>query len=688
LPTESRTGRIRRTITSVGHPGGARTAATLLTAALVGGFLVASPAASATASATAAVAHTHPAWATATADHGAAAASTTLTPTVFYAGQDPAGMTAYAQAVSTPTSPLYRHYLTPAEYHTRFGATAAQVKAVRSWLTGAGLKITSSNAAGVTVTGTAPAVQKAFGVTLHSYKVSGGTYVAPATDAQVPTAVAGDVNTITGLTTMPVMARSAGLVGQVTTRLAKSVTGTKATVSKGSNGAAFLGPAHCSSYYGQVKDVTDPPFNGRHNPYVLCGYVPSQLRGAYGVTRSGLTGKGATVAVVAVYGSSTMLADANRHAENHGDKPFRDGQYTETLTPEQWTDLSRCGGVESWAEEETLDVEAVQAMAPDANVHYYGANTCRDAGFFQVFETINETHGADIVSNSWGGLIYRTTGDVDQPAIAELNRLFAQGAIEGISYQFGSGNCGAADPATLCGLVSESSTPQAGFPSSSPWVTAVGGTSLAIGAHNQALWSSVWGNDAWGLRDGAWVSAGWLFGGGGGTSAVFGRPYYQKGVVPDDLATTLPNGTEVARPMRVAPDVSMPADPFTAFMAGKTLPLPDGGTEYVETDIGGTSLACPLFAGLQADAIQAQGGVGIGWANPALYARAGSPAFTDLTADGAGSRAAAVLPATQNTPAIAVTFGDDRLLKTGRGYDNATGLGTPSPYYLRSYHIR
>ncbi|MGW1563841.1 S53 family peptidase [Streptomyces sp. NPDC002144] len=683
--TESRTGRIRRTITSASRPRGARAAATLLTAALVSAFVVAGPAA---ASATTAVAQTHPAWATATADQGAAAASTTLTPTVFYAGQDPAGMTAYAQAVSTPTSPLYRRYLTPAEYRTRFGATAAQVKAVRFWLTGAGLKITSTNAAGVTVTGTAPAIQKAFGVTLRRYKVRGETYVAPAADAQVPTAVAGDVGPITGLTTMPVVARSAGLVGQVTTSIAKGVTGTKATASMGSNGAPFLGPARCSSYYGQVKDVTDPPFNGKHNPYVLCGYVPSQLRGAYGVTRTGLTGKGATVAVVGVYGSPTMITDANRHAENHGDKPFREGQYTETVTPEQWTDLSRCGGVESWAAEESLDVEAVQAMAPDANVHYYGANTCRDTGFFQVFETINETHGADIVSNSWGGLIYRTTGDVDQPAIAEYNRLFAQGAIEGISYQFSSGNCGAEDPATLCGLVSESSIPQAGFPSSSPWVTAVGGTSLAIGAHNQALWSTAWGNDAWGLQDDAWVSGGWLFGGGGGTSAAFGRPYYQKGVVPDDLATTLPNGTKVARPMRVAPDVSMPADPFTAFMAGKTLTLSDGSTEYVETDIGGTSLACPLFAGLQADAIQAQGGTGIGWANPALYARAGGPAFTDLTAKGAGARAAGVLAATQNTPTITVTFGDDRLLKAGRGYDNATGLGTPSPYYLRSYHIR
>jgi len=230
--------------------------------------------------------------------------------------------------------------------------------------------------------------------------------------------------------------------------------------------------------------------------------------------------------------------------------------------------------------------------------------------------------------------------------------------------------------------------PAGRLPGLQPWVTAVGGTSLAIGAHDQALWSTAWGNDAWVLQDDAWASGGWLFGGGGGTSAAFTRPYYQKGVVTDDLATTLPNGTKAARPMRVAPDVSMPADPFTAFMAGKTLTLSDGSTEYVETDIGGTSLACPLFAGLQADAIQARGGEGIGWANPALYARAGSRAFTDLTAKGAGARAAAVLPTTQNIPTITVTFGDDRLLKAGRSYDNATGLGTPSPYYLWAYRTR
>ncbi|MET9914018.1 hypothetical protein ABZZ74_46095 [Streptomyces sp. NPDC006476] len=148
-----------------------------------------------------------------------------------------------------------------------------------------------------------------------------------------------------------------------------------------------------------------------------------------------------------------------------------------------------------------------------------------------------------------------------------------------------------------------------------------------------------------------------------------------------------------ARSLQRGVDVRLPCAFFAQALLGRLGCLLGpgqlllSGGEYVETDIGGTSLACPLFAGLQADAIQAQGGEGIGWANPALYARVGSPAFTDLTAKGDGARAAGVLAATQNTPTVTVTFGDDRLLKAGRGYDDTSGLGTPSPYYLWTYSI-
>jgi subtilase family serine protease len=68
----------------------------------------------------------------------------TVTARVYLAGQNQAGLAAYATAVSTPGNALYGHYLTPAQVKAEFGPTAAQVSAVQSWLTGAGLTVTKS----------------------------------------------------------------------------------------------------------------------------------------------------------------------------------------------------------------------------------------------------------------------------------------------------------------------------------------------------------------------------------------------------------------------------------------------------------------------------------------------------------------------------------------------------------------
>jgi len=655
-------------------------------AALAGAFVVAGPVSAA--SATASVGGTHPAWATSSADRGEVSGAGPVSTTVYLAGRDATGMAAYAAAVSDPSNAAYHHYLTADQFQARYGATTQQVASVESWLRGAGLAITTTDAHTVTASGSAAATEKAYGTKLHSFTVKGKSYRAPVSNAQVPAAVAGAVYTVVGLDDMPVTMAPASLSGQVTTSVAKGVTAAKATASKGSDGALFIGPTPCSAYYGQIKDTADPAFNGKSAQYSICGYVPSQLRGAYGVSATGLTGKGATVAVVDAYGSPTMLADANQYAKNHGDPAFKKGQYTETVTPALWTDEVACGGPDGWAGEETLDVEAVHALATGANVHYYGANSCFDQDFLAVFSGIVDHHSADIVSNSWGGVIYSTTGDEDPAVVAEYEHTFEQAAIEGISFQFSSGDCGAEDPATGCGANDTSTTPQADFPSSDAWATAVGGTSLAIGKNNQTLWNTAWGTDAWIADGNAWDSFGWVYGGGGGTSASFGQPFYQRGVVSSKLATTLPDGTiRTTSRMRVSPDVSMDADPFTGFLIGATQTLPDGTVGYAESDIGGTSLACPLFAALQADAIQAQHGIPVGFANPAIYARYKSPAISDVTASGPGAKAINTLAPWEGSPAIAVSFGDDALLKAGKGYDDATGVGTPSTWYLWSHLI-
>ncbi|HEV2635135.1 MAG TPA: S53 family peptidase [Actinocrinis sp.] len=661
-----------------------RTLAMLSTAALTGAMVLTGPIASASAS-TAPVANSHPAWATNSADRGAVSPGARITTTVYLAGQNQAGMAAYATAVSTPGSPSYQRYLTPAQEQAEFGATATQVKAVTAWLTAAGLTVTSSDAHSITVSGTAAQTQAAYGTAIHNYSVAGKTYYAPTTSAQVPAAVAGSVLAIGNLNNMP-LKMITNTVGQETTPAVPGLSGTTAKQTTEPDGSVFLGPTPCSAYYGQIKDTTDPAINGASDsPYAVCGYTPSQMRGAYGVTSTGLTGKGVKVAVVDAYGSSTIAADANKYAVDRGDAPFKPGQFTQTVTPADWNSEDECGGAAGWAPEESLDIEAVHGMAPGADIHYYGSNSCNDVDFLSVFTSIVDTHSVDLVSNSWAGVVYSSTGNEPPTTIAEYSQLFIQGAIEGIGFDFSSGDCGAEDPATSCGVTDTSTTPQAEFPSSDPWATDVGGTSLAIGKNDQQLWNTVWGTDAWVLTDPTtWTDYGWQFGGGGGTSAVFGEPWYQKGIASKKLATTLPDGTTTTQPMRTSPDVSMDADPYTGFLIGMTQTLPDGTTGYGESDIGGTSLACPLFTGLQADVIQAQHSP-TGFANPALYARYKSPAISVVTDHSAGTKAYNTLPAFQGFPPVAVNFGDDQLLKAGNGYSDANGLGTATPLYLWSY---
>ena len=124
----------------------------------------------------------------------------------------------------------------------------------------------------------------------------------------------------------------------------------------------------------------------------------------------------------------------------------------------------------------------------------------------------------------------------------------------------------------------------------------------------------------------------YLYGSGGGTSRVFSEPWYQKGVVPDALARQNQTGHDRGR---VVPDISMLADPNTGFVIGITQTFPDG-VYYDQYRIGGTSLACPLMAGLMADADQLDG-FHHGFINPLLYHfTAHTPAISDVLPAGGG----------------------------------------------------
>ncbi len=284
---------------------------------------------------------------------------------------------------------------------------------------------------------------------------------------------------------------------------------------------------------------------------------------------------------------------------------------------------------------------------------------------------------------------------------AEYDQIFRVGAAEGIGFFFSSGDSGYESPNEDPG----SNMIQTDYPPSSPWVTSVGGTSLAIGKSRNYQFETSWGTLLTRLprrqvvvSHAAWsVPCGLLDGsGGGGVSTQYTQPFYQRGVVPASLATHLPDGTISPTPMRVEPDVSALADPSTGVLIGQTTLQPDGTTyAFSLSRIGGTSVACPVFAGIEADAQQAAGHV-LGFANPAIYQRYGTAAYHDVTDHPLGPGYLAEVrnnytdPFTKTGPLLTYlrTLGIDgegaAALPAVKGYDDSTGVGSPK-YYVQSF---
>jgi subtilase family serine protease len=646
---------------------------------LVGGILAAVPSgASAQSAPRMAFADTHPAWATA-ANRLAQRPTGTVTTNVYLAGQDPAGLAAYATAASTPGNALYRHFLTPAQVMARFGPTAAQISAVKSWLTGSGMTVTATkDALGgyVQVQGTLAQAAATFGTSFGTFRgPEKKAYRAPAASATAPADVAADVSAINGLDSAPHYMKAQDTLPPAP--------------------ANYWVAQPCSQYYGQKPAISEPKAAGKVAPWTNCGYTPKQVAGAYNVTQSGMTGRGQTVAIVDAYASPTMEADANQFSTVTGGQRFKAGQYTQDLSS-VWTQTApdECDA-SGWYGEETLDVESVHGMAPNANVVYVGAASCTDEDLLAALSLIVDNHLASIVTNSWGEPYDGAT------LTSTFDQVFQAGAAEGIGFFFSSGDSGYESPAQDPG----SDQIQVDYPSTSPYVTSVGGTSLAIGAANNYEWETPWGTllnplstdgKSWQFSLPGQYPDFWDGGGGGGVSGQYDQPAYQKGVVPNKLSISLPNGVSATQPMRVTPDVSALADASTGILVGETVLQPDGTTyAFSLSRIGGTSVASPTFAGIEADAQQAAGHA-LGFANPVIYQRYNTRAFHDVTENPLGSgtlyevRNNYTDPSTKGGPlitwlrALGIDGEGAAALVGTKGYDDATGVGSPD-LYIQSF---
>lgn len=554
--------------------------------------------------------------------------------------------------ISNPQSTSYRHFLSAAQYHAKYDPTAASLTQVRQWLGENGLTATSVEPSRryVVVRGTVAEAQKAFGVAIDKYNHDGRQVQANTSALTVPVSVASSILTVTGLDTTP--------------RIVKHQSAPPTP--------GFANGRPCSLSYGQLlasrqADLKTPlpKFQGKTLPYAVCGYTGPQYRAAYEDNQSaGLDGTGVTVAITDAFASPTIASDASRYAKNHGDRAYVKGQLKQVV-PSAFNSEDLCDA-SGWYGEETLDVEAVHAMATGANIRYYGAASCFDNDLLATLAKVVDQNKAQIVSNSWGDLEANESPDT----IAAYQEIFIQGAMQGISFMFSSGDHG--------DELDNTGTKQADYPASDPYITSVGGTSDAIGANGRFTFQTGWGDKRYDLNatQSGWSFLTFLYGAGGGSSALFSRPAYQNGVVPASFGD-----------VRAIPDVGLDADPTTGMLIGQTQTFPEG-VRYGEYRIGGTSLASPLFAGMTALTLQHAGG-GLGFLNPTIYGQSGRGTFTDVKGSpaDAGNVRVDFINGVDQVDGLRYTvrtFNQDSSLKITRGWDDVTGVGSPNARWITS----
>ena len=594
-----------------------------------------------------------PPWAKAAAFKAPADGGTAVGIHVYLGWRHAASATALAKAVSDPSSARYGRYLSPARFRARFAPSKADVAAVVRWLKSQGFTIAGipANRLYVAATGTVAQAETAFRVQLNEYSVQGLTLRAPATAVSIPASLAGVVTAVVGL----------DQGGQLTHPLSSKIIAPPP--------AGFRNAQPWSLFWNQALAATLPKAYGRTQPYAVRGYTPAQLRGAYGVAKAikrGNDGSGVTVAIIDAYAAPTIVYDVNRYSKDNGVPTFTRGQFTQVWAPGLVAEPAQ-GDEQDWYGEETLDVEAVHSMAPGARIVFVAALTSSDTDMDAALNWVVDRRAARIVSNSYGDL----GEDVPADLVKAESAIFVQAAVEGIGLYFSSGDDG--------DEIADLGDRSVDWPASSPWITDVGGTSLGVNAGNGYAFETGWGTTKSVLTDNVWTPTppgDFIYGGGGGTSKLFVEPWYQFGIVPKAISHYFS-----AIPGRAVPDVAMDGDPTTGMLVGETQTFSDG-VYYDTYRIGGTSLSCPLFAGVMALADQ-RAGHAHGFANPALYAALRKGAYRDVVDP--PSILAAVRSdfangenATDGLIYSLRTFNQTGTLHTLPGYDDVTGVGSPN----------
>jgi hypothetical protein len=409
--------------------------------------------------------------------------------------------------------------------------------------------------------------------------------------------------------------------------------------------------------------VTHPSVSPQSSPGIS-GYTPQQIQQAYGVDKllnNGTNGKGETIAIVDAYSDPSIVSDANTFNAQFN-LPIFNSAGGPTLTV-----VAAGGGSASnlsqdstggWPLETSLDVEWAHAIAPQANILLVESADATDPVMFSAVqwaasETTSQQYAngtVAAVSMSWGD--YETNisdehGTYD-PYFEPYSSTNPNGFTNpGVTFVAASGDSGA-------GTI---------YPAASPYVLAVGGTTLSTTTN--ASGGTVYGSEA-----------GWS-GSGGGPAQFEGYPSYQYNQpwiastygYPDNVQVyNYATGTYSYYSSRMNPDVAYNADPNSGFAVYDSIPSADYGTVAGWNEVGGTSAGSPQWAAIVALADQQRnltiagdaGRLDTNQVLNTLYNTLGSsptnPTYTSIFHD--------------------ITTGSNGY-SAGVGYDLVTGLGSP-----------
>ena len=599
---------------------------------------------------------------------------------------------AFDQAVAAlyePTSPTFHKWMTEEDL-AKYAPTKAQSDAVSKELESHGLQILSADGNTIRARGTAASVESAFNTQIHEFQRNGKVFRANVVNARLSGAAADYVAGVAGLESHLAQPRARRAFDIRTKQGPPTIPLSKVQASGGLSSIItdkILAPP--SSYVFTTPGASLPVgvyygnvYNFNPATEVFPDYSPAQLQSLYGLPtayKAGFDGTGQTIVLLEAYGYPTIEADANAFNQLTGLPRFTSSNF-KIIYPQGPPLSPQAGVLTGWDVEIALDVQWAHSIAPGAKILIVAAAGQDTVSFIDAISYITKNHLGNTINDSWEEDTDLVAGPLEEEAYTQVLEV---AAAKGISFQFSSGDGGDE------GLGSPIGAP--GVPSNSPYVTAVGGTSILNKVNGSGYETLGWGSsfvllNEQGVQDPPAPYPPYFGGSGGGESVYFAKPSWQK---------SLP-GTG-----RQVPDVSALADPYT----GVPIVLTSGGVQGVQAGWGGTSLASPIFTALWAIANQ-HAGHSLGQAAPYIaglkpgelvdvlpLSSVTNVAGTIYDSSGATFYSAFDLFAGQTytstgfTSAVldfggdtdfAISFGLDSSLTVSKGWDNVTGWGTPN----------